>query len=403
MTERLYYTDAYQCTFQATIRAVTTNEGRHALVLDRTAFYPTSGGQPYDTGKLGEFTVIDVVTDDDGHVYHIVAEEADATLAGQVIEGQIDWARRYDHMQQHAGQHLLSQVFYQTAGFETVAVHFGATESTLDLAVAEVSPAQLDAMEAAANALVYQALPIRAYLIDESALGTIPLRRPPKVKGQIRIVEIDRFDYSACGGTHCRTTAEIGPIKLIKSERRRGQVRITFLCGNRAYQDYVAKHRLLAEAATLFNNEMGQVPTLIERALVQLRDSQRLNETLQAELLGYEATTLYQSASPLNSYQLISQIFTDKSLATVKLLASQLQSYPGAVILFGVQEEAKASLCFACTATLPLHMGNLLRTVLQEFGGKGGGRADSAQGGGITAEQLTPALVLAQRLVEAEK
>jgi len=403
VTQRLYYTDAYQRTFTATVTAITTHEGRQALVLDRTAFYPTSGGQPYDTGKLGEFTVVDVVAGADNQIYHIVAQEADTQLIGQLLEGQIEWVRRYDHMQQHAGQHLLSQLFYQLVDMETVSVHFGATESTLDLAVADVTAEQLEAVEVAANLMVYQALPIRAYLIDESALKTIPLRRPPKVTGQIRIVEIDHFDYSACGGTHCRTTAEIGPIKLLRSERRRGQVRITFLCGGRAYRDYAAKHRVLSEAATLFNNEIGQVPTLIERTLSQLRDSQRLQETLQAELLGYEAATLYQNAAPFNHYQLVSQIFTDKSLATVKLLASQLQSYPAVVALLGIQEGEKGALCFACAATLPLHMGNLLRTVLQELGGKGGGKADFAQGGGIPAEQLASALARAQTRLAAEE
>ncbi len=269
VTERLYYTDAYQTTFSATVCAITQIEGRTAIVLDRTGFYPTSGGQPYDTGQLGAFTVTDVIADTVGQsqVYHVVAEEPSPTLVGQTIEGKIDWPRRYDHMQQHTGQHLLSQLFYQHVGAETVAVHFGATEATLDLAVTELTTAQLEAVEVTANQLVYQAIPILAYVVEENALATIPLRRPPKVQGQIRIVEIERFDYSACGGTHCRTTAEIGPIKLTKSERRRGQVRITFLCGSRAYQDYAAKHHLLTAAALLFSNEISQVPALIERTL----------------------------------------------------------------------------------------------------------------------------------------
>ena len=396
MTERLYYTDAYQRTFTATVTAIAPIAGQHALILDRSSFYPTSGGQAYDTGQLGPFTVTDVIVGDDGQVYHVIAEEATPAIVGQTLEGTIDWPRRYDHMQQHAGQHLLSQLFYQHFGYETVAVHFGATESTLDLAIAELAAAQLDAVEVAANRLVYEALPIHAYFMEESTLHTIPLRRPPKVQGQIRIVEIERFDYSACGGTHCRTTAEIGPVKLTKSERRRGQVRVTFLCGGRAYQDYATKHRLLSEAALLFGNEFGQVPTLIERALGQLRDSQRLNETLQAALLHYEAAALYQQATRHNDYRVVSAIFTDKPLALVKILAGQLQAYEQTVALLGVQEGDKASLCFACTPALTtLHMGNLLRTVLQASGGKGGGRADFAQGGGIAATQLEAALQLA--------
>ncbi len=395
MTERLYYTDAYQQTFTATVQSVTKIEGHPALVLDRTSFYPTSGGQLHDTGQLGTFAVTDVIVGADGQVYHMLSAAPSPLLVNQTIEGTIDWPRRYDHMQQHAGQHLLSQLFYQHFGYETVAVHFGDTEATLDLAVVELAPEQLDQVEAAANHVVYQALPIYAYFVEDSRLHTIPLRRPPTVQGQIRIVEIERFDYSACGGTHCRTTAEIGPIKLLKSERRRGQVRVTFLCGRRAYQDYVVKHQLLTEAALLFNNEIGQVPTLIERMLTQLRDSQRQIETAQVALLRYEAVVLYADATPVNDYRVISATFTDKPLAMVKILATQLQTYEQTVMLFGVQEGQKGSLCFACHPQLTVHMGNLLRTVLQAFGGKGGGKADFAQGGGIAPEQLATALDLA--------
>ena len=222
MTERLYYTDAYLTEFDAAVVAVTQLEGRHTLVLDRSAFYPTSGGQPFDTGRLGDYAVVDVAADgmtDGGTVYHILDRAADPALVGQSVHGRVDWPRRHDHMQQHAGQHLISQVFNRLFGYETVSVHFGEEDSTLDLDAAEVRPEQLDKAELMANDLVFRSLPITAYFVGDADLERIPLRRPPKVSGQIRIVEIAGFDWSACGGTHVRTTAEIGAVKFVRQTR----------------------------------------------------------------------------------------------------------------------------------------------------------------------------------------
>jgi len=246
-------------------------------------------------------------------------------------------------------------------------------------------------------------LPIKAYFVPDTALDTIPLRRPPKVRGMVRIVEIEGFDYSACGGTHCRSTAEIGPVKLTRVERRRGQVRITFLCGQRAWQDYRVKHQLITEAATLFSNEIAQVPILIERNLSQVKELQRQIDTMQSELLGLEALQMLASATVINEYRLLQQMFTDKDVATVKRLASQLQQHPRVICLFSILHEGKATLIFARAADVAVHVGNLLRDSLREIGGKGGGKEDFAQGGGITAQQgeeiLTMAGVAVQKLL----
>ncbi len=407
MSKRLYYTDAYQTEFAAHITAVTTLNGQPAVLLDQSCFYPTSGGQPHDTGWLraGVLTdrqVTDVVVGDQGEVLHVLSEALSQEAVGQVVHGVIDWARRYDHMQQHAGQHLLSQVFYQRFGFETVSVHFGDTESTLDLETADITPAQLAEAETYAAQLVYAALPIKAYFVPDTELHTIALRRPPKVRGMVRIVEIEKFDYSACGGTHCRSTAEIGPIKLTRLERRRGQVRVTFLCGQRAWQDYRVKHHLITEAATLFSNEIAQVPILIERNLTQLKELQRQIDELQTELLDLEAIQMLSRARELGDYRLLQQIFTDKDVATVKRLASQLQQYDHVICLFGIIHAGKATLIFARAADVNVHVGNLLRDGLQAMGGKGGGKEDFAQGGGITAQQVEEILLRATLVVEQQ-
>jgi alanyl-tRNA synthetase len=402
MTTRLYYTNTYQTEFTAQVTTVTTVNGQPAVMLDQSCFYPTSGGQPNDTGVLGGKRVLDVMVNEAGEVLHLLAEPLAPEQVWEPLAGRIDWPRRYDHTQQHSGQHLLSQLFYQRLGFETVAVHFGAVESTLDLETPEVTPAQIEVIEQDAMQLVYAALPIKAYFVSDQALSTIPLRRPPKVTGTIRIVEIDGFDYSACGGTHCRTTAEIGPIKLTKMERRRGQVRLTFLCGQRAWQDYRMKHGLITAAANLFSNEITQVPALVERNLGQIKELQQTIDGLQEELLRAEAGQLLTTATVVNGYRLLTQHFTDREVNLVKRLAMQVQQQPGAIALFSAQQGEKATLLFARSADLPLHVGNLLRDLLREVGGKGGGREDFAQGGGIPLEQSQQLLSLSITLVTAQ-
>lgn len=403
MSERLYYTDAYTTEFEAQVTAITSVNGRPAVLLDQSYFYPTSGGQPYDTGTLGDKAVVDVIVAEQGEVFHILADALPETMLGARVQGKVDWARRYDHMQQHAGQHLLSQLFFQRVGFETVAVHFGDTESTLDLETPEITLRQIEEIEAQALALVYRALPIKAYFVSQTELSTIPLRRPPKVSGTVRIVEIDGFDYSACGGTHCRTTAEVGPIKLTKAERRRGQVRITFLCGKRAWIDYQRKHQLLTTAAHLFSNEMTQVPMLIERNLGQLKELQQQTEILQSELIAIEAAQLLTTATSINGYQVLQRTFTDKDVNTVKRLANQVQQRSGVICLFRIIQAEKITVIFARGADVNLHIGNLLRDSLRAVGGKGGGKEDFAQGGGITLQQSEEMMTATTAWLEATK
>ncbi len=381
MTERLYYTDSYRTAFTGALQRITLFNGQLAAVLDQSCFYPTSGGQPFDTGMLGGQQVVDVVATENNEVLHLLQGETPAWGPGQPIHGAIDWPRRYDHMQQHSGQHLLSQVFYRHFGFETVSVHFGDVESTLDLDTATLELTQVEEAEQAANDLVYASLPIRAYFVSDAELPTIPLRRPPKVTGQIRIVEIDQFDYSACGGTHVRTTAEIGPIKLTKQERRRNQVRLTFLCGQRALHDYQNKHRLLTQIAALFSTDLTQTPALVERNQAQIKELQRTVETLTTQLLAFEATALVQQAASAGQ-QVIARLYPEYDVNALKMLATLIQQQAAEqIVLLASAAGGKLTLVFARGASATPHMGNLLRDTLVQFGGKGGGRPDFAQGG----------------------
>ena len=387
MTKRLYYTDAYQTDFDAVVVAIATIDDCPVITLDQSYFYPTSGGQLHDTGTLGDQRVIDVVAAKDGTIQHVLDGAPADVAVGQSIDGTIDWPRRYDHMQQHSGQHLLSQIFHELFGYETVSVHFGAELSTLDLDVDSLTQEQVDRAEAYANDLVYQSLPIKAYFVDEDELASVPLRRPPKVAGAIRIVEIDQFDYSACGGTHCRTTAEIGPVKLLRQERRRQQLRVTFVCGRRALHDYTIKHRLITEAANLFNNEPAQVPDQIARNLAQVKElSRQVNELVEAQLPAV-VEQLVAEAQQLAQYTVVAHIFTDRAVDVVKKMASLLQAQSNTIALLGSATGEKLTLIFARADDVDIHIGNLLKESLDQFGGKGGGRPDFAQGGGVDAAQ----------------
>jgi alanyl-tRNA synthetase len=404
MTTRLYYDDSYCTTFDATVTITGELEGRPAVQLDQTHFYPTSGGQAHDTGTLAGLPVVDVVVQDAG-LWHVLAIGTDAALpcAGQPVEGSIDWPRRYDHMQQHSGQHLLSQVFYRLYGFETVSVHFGPLESTLDLETATVEPTQLAAVEQEANRLAYTAIPILAYVVEEAALGAVPLRRAPKVTGAIRIVEIGGYDYSACGGTHVHTTAEIAPIKIIRQERRRGQTRLTFLCGQRAYRDYGEKHRLLVKTAGIFSTDAALVPLLVQRTLDQTRDLQQQVEVLMGQLVAYEAEDLLAHAavaeqSPAGGLHIVQKFYSDRSVDALKQLAALLRSRPNTLALLATGAGGKLTVLFARSDDVNLHVGNLLRDTLKAFGGNGGGRPEQAQGGGSDASAAPAVLDHARHL-----
>jgi alanyl-tRNA synthetase len=400
MTKHNYYSDSYTTRFDATLLDVVEYEGRPALLLDQTYFYPTSGGQANDLGIINNWPVSDVVAGEHGQIYHVLAAMPDPAPVPGPVQGVIEWARRYDHMQQHSGQHLLSQLFYRLFGMETVSVHFGDTESTLDLDAATVTPEQLAQAEASANDLVYEALPVMAYIVNDSELASIPLRRPPKVNGEIRIVEIQGYDYSACGGTHVRTTAEIGPIKLLRQERRRGQTRITFLCGKRAVADYAHKHDLLTQAAAVYSTDIAQVPELMARAQEQVKTLQRQVDELTTRLLSFEVEDVAARAIAAGNQQVVMQSWADRPVDAVKTLANLLQARPGTIALLATTAGGKATVIFARSGDVDVHMGNLLRDALKAFGGGGGGRPEYAQGGGVAVDQVAALLEYAAAQIE---
>src|SRR5574341_1324291 len=279
MTERLYYADSYLTSFDADVLDRRSIGGSVGVVLSRTAFYPTSGGQPYDTGTLDGAQVIDVV-DEGPAVVHVVTQPIEGR-----VHGTIDWPRRFDHMQQHTGQHILSQAALRTLGAQTRAVHFGTGAATLDLDRADLTAADVEALEDLANGIVFEDRPVGVREVDEAELPALGLRRPAKKEGRIRIVEVEDFDRSACGGTHVRRTGEVGGVKVRRWERHRGGVRLEFLCGWWALRDYRRAQRLLADLAAAFTVADGEVPDAAARLSARLRDAERAVAEVEDRLL----------------------------------------------------------------------------------------------------------------------
>jgi len=242
MNKRIYFDDAYQVEFESKIIDRVKHNNRVALVLEQTCFYPESGGQPADKGTLNGVELIDVI-EDKGRILHIV----DQDIQEKKVKGKVAWKTRFDHMQQHAGQHILSQSFWELMQGKTMSFHLGQDVSTLEIDIQKISDLELEKVEEEANKVVFQNREIKTYFVDEDKMGEVPLRKPPKKSGVIRVVEVSDYDFSACGGTHPFRTGEIGLIKILKWGRIRNNLSFEFVCGSRALKDYTLKNRILLQ------------------------------------------------------------------------------------------------------------------------------------------------------------
>ena len=370
MTERLYYTDSYLRTFDATV-VDRADEGRR-VYLNRTAFYPTSGGQPFDTGTLAGVRVTDVV-DEDGRVAHLL----ERPLEAGPVAGAIDWRRRFDHMQQHTGQHLLSAVIAELTGHATASVHFGADGSTLDLDAASLDAAQIAAIEERANAVVTQNRPVRVEFVEAAA--ATGLRKASDREGTLRIVVIEDLDSSACGGTHVAATGEIGPILIRRLERVRKSVRVEFLCGLRAVHRARADYDLLARIAAPYSAAAEELPGLLEAQRKEMKDTLSAHRELAAELDTRRGRELYQAASP-DAAGLRRVVVRGESSPMERLrgLAQAVTALPKAVFIAAAAEPPAVLL--ASSADSGVDAGRALRAALEKVGGRGGGNARLAQG-----------------------
>ena len=389
MTERLYYTDSYRTRFSAHTVEWLTWEGYPAVLLDRTAFYPASGGQPADRGTLGGVAVLDVVArEKDGAIVHVLSGVDPLGFGkpkGSEIEGVLDWPRRFDHMQQHTGQHILSAAFERLLDADTVGFHLGAEASTVDINVGQLDRATIEPVEELANRVIWENHAVNVRFFDQDELAALSLRRPPAVEGPVRIVEIANFDVNACGGTHVARTGEIGLLKIVRLEHRGDETRVEFLCGNRALRDYRARSEMtdcLSSRLTVGYWELNQAVERLQEEGKQLR--RRLRRARE-RLLKAEAAELVEAAVARGPYRVVRQVRERSSdspegvAGELRGLAQELMRRPGVVaLLAGVGE--RTHLCFACAEGLNLDVASLLRETCAALGGKGGGRPHLAQG-----------------------
>jgi alanyl-tRNA synthetase len=383
---RLYYNDSYLFEFDARIIQALETSGKHAVILDQTAFYPTSGGQPNDLGSLGGIRVLDVYEDEtSGEVVHVV----ERPISPGPIHGSIDASRRRDHIQQHSGQHVLSRAFVELFGFETVGFHMGEVASTIDLTTELLTPSQLSDAEDAANAAVLENRPVQVCYIPPESVADAGLRKPTEREGEIRVIDIDGFDRSACGGTHVRMTGEIGPILIVGTERVRKQVRVHFVCGVRA----IRHARVTNRALESIGQTLSVSPFDSVRAVRDLWEghlaARKRQEELEAMLLDYEAAALEPESG------LVLRAFKNRGIETIKLLASKICARPGKVALLA-DESDQLRVVFARSSDISLDAAALLKQVIGRFGGRGGGRPNLAQAGGLQASSPMEVLEFAK-------
>jgi alanyl-tRNA synthetase len=373
-SERLYYKDSYLRRFDAAVVEARASGDRFHIYLNRTAFYPASGGQPFDTGRIEGAAVVEVI-DERERIAHVV----DAAVRPGAAACEIDWARRFDHMQQHTGQHLLSAVFVELRGCQTVSFHLGAESSTIDLATPQFSAAQIEAVETRANALVFENRPVTARFYSAEEGASIGLRKPSERAGEIRVIEIEGCDRSDCGGTHVRATAEIGPILIRGLDRVRGNTRVEFVCGGRAVRRARADYDALAGIAQLFSAPLEQAPALVRGQAEAAKSAEKARQKLEAELAVWKGRELYQNTPADAQGRRVRQETLPRGVIEPwRALAQQFTAAgPGAVFVLAIDEPPV--LLLAVSTDLNLHAGDMVKAVTQALGGRGGGNAQIAQ------------------------
>jgi len=406
VSERLYYSDPFLKSFSAVVtdvRELARQEGESVwqVALDRTAFYPTSGGQPFDRGTLRatsrggsalDVSVEGVEEDEAGEVWHYVRKPLSA---GTQIEAEIDWERRFDHMQQHTGQHLLSALFLAKHNAATVSFHLGDTVSTIDLATASITPRVLEEVERAANQIIGEDRPVGIHYASraeaEAMLAAGVLRKLPDREGEIRLIEIADCDRNACGGTHVRSTGQIGGLLVRGVEKVSRGYRVEFVCGLRAVKTARADAAILAQLTASLSAGAPDIPAAVERLKAETRGGAKERQRLREELADYHASRLAVEVPIDKGVRLVDRSWKDRDPEYIRLLASRVTAAaPETVVILSSESGATVRVILARSLDLDFDCGRMLKEALAQFGLRGGGSHDMAQGD--IATQDAPAL-----------
>ncbi len=400
MTERLYYHDAFLYEFEGEVVDVVPAaeiNARHGVILDRTAFYPTSGGQVHDTGWFAngagaKMRVAQVEETEDGRIVHYLEAEK-VPEKGSRLRGTIDDARRRDHMQQHSGQHVLSAAFIRLFEMPTASFHMGDESCSIDLDTARLSAEQVVNAEQLANQIVQENRPVAIKFVKQEEVAGLGLRKVPVVdKAELRLIDIQDFDLTACGGTHVRGTGQIGCVLLRKVERVRQGWRVEFVCGQRAVgiarKDYAA----LTEAAGLFSAHIWDVPSQVRKTLEDVKAARKSGEHLLEELSEFQAAKILAETTADAGKKIVAKTYSDRDAAGIKLLAQKLTRLESNVVALLGTTSGQPALVFAESPGGTDDMGALLKETQAKFGGRGGGGKDFAQGGLPKAELVAAAV-----------
>ncbi len=402
ISERLYYSDSFLRTFTGAVTDVRELAGSNGkliwqLALNRTAFYPTSGGQPFDTGQLSALSldgtslnvpVEQVEEDEQGAVWHYVRKPL---VAGTLVEGQIDWERRFDHMQQHTGQHLLSAVFWRELQAPTISFHLGEDTSTIDLASEPLTHQSLERVERLVNEIIGEDRQVTTRNVlrgeAEAMLAAGQLRKLPDRQGTIRVIDIADYDKNACGGTHVRSTGQIGGLQVRTVERVSRGVRVEFVCGLRAVRAARADFTILRETSALLSIGATELAPTVGRLLTEGKANARERQKLREELAVLQAAKLAMEEPIENGLRLVVRAWRDRDRDYVKILASRTAiAAPRTAVIFCANDTDPVRVFVARSSDLDFNCGQILREALAHLGLRGGGSADLAQGE-VPAEQ----------------
>ncbi|WP_047985995.1 serine-tRNA(Ala) deacylase AlaX [Ornithinibacillus californiensis] len=397
-TEKLYYQDQYLGRFTANVLHSGKDEaGQFYVVLDQTAFYPTGGGQPHDTGTLNNVQVFNV-EEIDGEIRHYLSEEIDAS---KECVGEINWDRRMDHMQQHAGQHILTAAFEEEFGIKTVSFHLGKEICSIDLATDQLSEERAIEVEKIANLIIIENRPIETRWVTEEELANYKLRKELAVSENIRLVIIPDFDYNGCGGTHPKSTGQVGSIEILHWEKQKSHIRLYFVCGRRVRQQLHEKHLVIQKLTTLLSAPQEQLEDTTKRLLEQTKDLEKTIFELKNQIIEYEANSYIEKVLHLDGNYLIKDKFHNRSITEIQQLAKYITARTNrGIVLFVNETEEKLQLVCARGSDVSLSMNHLVKSILPTINGKGGGSDSIAQGGG---DKLVPAEELLEMLVNPDE
>jgi alanyl-tRNA synthetase len=402
-TERLYYHDSRLLEFDARVLELTEREdGAVAVILDRTAFYPTGGGQPNDTGVLGDARVVDCLDAEDDGILHVI--RGPAPEIGDTVHGSIDRRRRLDHMQQHTGQHILSGAFVKLFDAPTRSFRVLEDECEIDVALDDPSAEKIEQAVDLANQIIWEARPIEVREVRSDQAAALPLRKEPAREGDLRVIQIADFDLTPCGGTHAHSTAEVGVIAVRSWERAKGLVRIQFMAGLRVLADYRKANATARDVAALFSAGREDSPALVTKLTEENKNlSRRVRELeqiacrVEAEELLSEPPAVAGGPAPT----VISKVFDNRSADSLKQLALALIAHPNVIALLGSRDGDMARLVFARSTGARGDMNALMRQACESIDGRGGGKPEMAQGGGKNVAALEGALEAATRSLNA--